>query len=98
LDECRFTYESLHVSKEVARQYYKKTPWYEDVLEAKEKAEEKGIMDWKNLCRSKPQKLPANLKKIIADMYTSTANEFLGKSLFPSPKLKDVVKAYQNFS
>ena len=25
LDECRFTYEGVHVSKEVARQFYKKT-------------------------------------------------------------------------
>ena len=25
LDECRFTYDGVHVSKEIARQFYKKT-------------------------------------------------------------------------
>ena len=31
LDECRFTYDGVHVSKEVARQFYKKTSWYSAV-------------------------------------------------------------------
>ncbi|MCW4053937.1 MAG: phosphoribosylaminoimidazolesuccinocarboxamide synthase, partial [Candidatus Bathyarchaeota archaeon] len=39
LDECRFTYGGVHVSKEVARQFYKKTAWYDDVEEAKKTAE-----------------------------------------------------------
>ncbi|MGQ9596666.1 MAG: hypothetical protein ACUVQY_01585 [Thermoproteota archaeon] len=38
LDECRFTYEELHVSKEVAREFYRKTECYRDVEEAKRKA------------------------------------------------------------
>ena len=47
LDECRFTYDGMHVSKEIARQFYKKTSWYNDLEQAKKEAEAKGIEDWK---------------------------------------------------
>jgi phosphoribosylaminoimidazole-succinocarboxamide synthase len=57
LDECRFTYAGFHVSKEIARQFYKKTRWYADVEEAKKTAEAKGIKDWRTLCKSQPPKL-----------------------------------------
>ena len=49
LDECRFTYGGVHVSKEVARQFYKKTSWYADLEQAKKDGEAKGIQDWKSL-------------------------------------------------
>lgn len=97
LDECRFTYDGLHVSKEIARQYYKQTSWYGDVEEAKKLAEERGVREWKNLCKSQPEKMPPGLKKIIENMYASTANAFLNKNLFDSPKLEDVVKNYEEF-
>jgi phosphoribosylaminoimidazole-succinocarboxamide synthase len=97
LDECRFTYRGFHVSKEIARQYYKNTDWYKDVEEAKKKAEEQKIREWRNLCKSQPGKLHPELKGIIENMYTSTANAFLGKNLFDSPKLEDVVKNYEEF-
>ncbi|MEM2812371.1 MAG: phosphoribosylaminoimidazolesuccinocarboxamide synthase, partial [Candidatus Bathyarchaeia archaeon] len=38
LDECRFTYRGLHVSKEVARMYYRRTDWAKEVEEAKRRA------------------------------------------------------------
>ena len=37
LDECRFTYDGLPVSKELARIYYRNTEWYTAVNEAKKK-------------------------------------------------------------
>jgi phosphoribosylaminoimidazole-succinocarboxamide synthase len=85
LDECRFTFNGVHVSKEVARQYYKKTSWYTDLEAAKKEMETKGVQDWKALCKSKPQKLDSTLKKVISQMYTSVANEMSGKKLFDSP-------------
>jgi phosphoribosylaminoimidazole-succinocarboxamide synthase len=95
LDECRFTYEGVHVSKEVARQYYKKTSWYNDLEQAKKDAEAKGVQDWKSLCRSQPPKLDAKLKKIISEMYMSVANEMTGKKLFRTPKLAKVIDDYK---
>src|SRR3989337_3129514 len=52
LDECRFTYEGFHVSNEIARQFYNKPRWYNDVEEAKKTAEATGAKDWKALCKS----------------------------------------------
>jgi phosphoribosylaminoimidazole-succinocarboxamide synthase len=97
LDECRFTYGGVHVSKEVARQYYKKTSWYNDLEAAKKEMETKGVQDWKALCKSKPPKLDPKLKKVISQMYTSVANEMSGKKLFNSPKLPQVIAEYKEF-
>jgi len=95
LDECRFTYGGLHVSKEIARQYYRKTDWYEDVEEAKKKAEKEDVEDWKKLVKTKPPKLDPTLKTIISQMYMATANKLTKKKMFDVPKLADIVKEYE---
>ncbi len=97
LDECRFTFDGVHVSKEVARQFYKKTPWYNDCEKAKKDAEAIGVQDWKSLCKSQPPKLEPQLKKIISQMYMSVANEMTSKKMFESPKLSQVIKDYKAF-
>ncbi len=97
LDECRFTYNGVHVSKEVARQFYKKTAWYMDLEEAKRTAEKLGVKDWKALCKSQPPKLDAPLKQVISEMYMSTANEMAGRRLFDSPRLAEVIKEYKEY-
>jgi phosphoribosylaminoimidazole-succinocarboxamide synthase len=95
LDECRFTYDGLHVSKEIARQYYMKTGWYHEVEEAKKKAKEQGIEDWKKLVKTKPPKLNPELKNMISQMYQATANEIAKKKMFATPKLVEIVKKYE---
>jgi phosphoribosylaminoimidazole-succinocarboxamide synthase len=95
LDECRFTYDGLHVSKEIARQYYRKTEWFRDVEEAKKKAEKEGISEWKKLVKTKPPKLNPKLKNIITQMYLATANELTKKKMFDVSKLADIVKEYE---
>jgi len=95
LDECRFTYDGLHVSKEIARQYYRKTEWYRDVEEAKKKAEKEGISDWKTLCKTQPPKLDPKLKQLISQMYLATANELTNHKLFTIPSLAEVIKKYR---
>jgi phosphoribosylaminoimidazole-succinocarboxamide synthase len=97
LDECRFTYSGVHVSKEVARQFYKKTEWYRDVEEAKKTAEAQGAKDWKALCRSQPPKLDWSLKTIISEMYMAAANEFTDRKLFDAPRLAEVIKRYREY-
>jgi len=97
LDECRFTYDELHVSKEIARQYYRKTDWYEDVEETKKKAEKEGIEDWKKLCKTQPPKLDPALKGIIDQMYKAAANELTKKKMFAVPKLADIIKKYEKY-
>jgi phosphoribosylaminoimidazole-succinocarboxamide synthase len=97
LDECRFTFNGVHVSKEVARQFYKQTSWYSDLEQAKKEMETRGIQDWKALCRSQPPKLDPKLKRIISQMYMSVANEMIGKQFFDSPALSKVIDDYKAF-
>jgi phosphoribosylaminoimidazole-succinocarboxamide synthase len=96
-DECRFTYKGVHVSKEVARQFYRKTRWYSDVEEAKKTAEIRGIADWKSSCKSQPPRLDLKLEKIISEMYMATANEMTNHRLFDAPKLAQVVDEYRDY-
>jgi phosphoribosylaminoimidazole-succinocarboxamide synthase len=98
LDECRFTYKGLHVSKEIARQFYRRTRWYSDVEEAKKVAEAKGIKSWKSLYKSQPPKLNPKLRTIIGDMYMATANELTSTRMFEVPKLTEIMKDYRDFS
>jgi phosphoribosylaminoimidazole-succinocarboxamide synthase len=97
LDECRFTYNGVHVSKEVARQFYKKTAWYNDLEAAKKDGEAKGIQYWKALCKTQPPKLDQKLKTIISQMYMSVANEMSNIKLFNTPKLAKVIAEYQAY-
>jgi phosphoribosylaminoimidazole-succinocarboxamide synthase len=94
LDECRFTFNGLHVSKEIARQYYRKKKWYREVEEAKKKAVAEGVEDWKTLVKTKPPKLDQKLRTIISQMYLATANEIAKKKMFAAPKLVEIVKEY----
>jgi phosphoribosylaminoimidazole-succinocarboxamide synthase len=95
LDECRFTYEGFHVSKEIARQFYKKTSWYQDVEAAKKEAESKGVKDWKSLCKSQPPKLDPQLKMFISQMYKAAANELTNRALFDVPPLAKIIADYR---
>ena len=97
LDECRFSFEGVHVSKEVARQFYKKTDWYTDLEQAKKDAEARGVQDWKSLCKSQPPKLDLKLKTVISQMYMAVANEMSGKELFNTPKLAKVIENYKEY-
>jgi phosphoribosylaminoimidazole-succinocarboxamide synthase len=97
LDECRFTYEGVHVSKEVARQFFKNSKWYSDLEQAKKEAETKGIQDWKALCKSQPPKLDPKLKAIISQMYKAAANDMTNIKLFDTPKLAKVINDYKAY-
>ncbi|HUJ84859.1 MAG TPA: phosphoribosylaminoimidazolesuccinocarboxamide synthase [Candidatus Acidoferrales bacterium] len=98
LDECRFTYEGVHVSKEVARQFYKKTSWYAEVEAAKKEGEAKGIEDWKALVKTPAPKLDPKLKTIISHMYLAAANEMTGQRMFEVPKIKEVIDNYKEYT
>jgi phosphoribosylaminoimidazole-succinocarboxamide synthase len=91
LDECRFTYDGLHVSKEIARQYYKKTGWFNEVQEAKRKAKKQGVEDWKGLVKKVPPKLDQKLKATISQMYMAAANEICRIRMFDTPSLSRIV-------
>jgi phosphoribosylaminoimidazole-succinocarboxamide synthase len=98
LDECRFTLDGFHVSKEIARQFYKQTAWYKEVEEAKKTAETKGIKDWKALVKTPTPKLDPKLKAIISEMYMAASNEMTGRRFYDTRKLSEIVNEYKQWA
>jgi phosphoribosylaminoimidazole-succinocarboxamide synthase len=90
LDENRFLYNGFHLSKQVLRDYYKTTPWYE-VIE-KEKAEGKGHGEF-----TAPELLPTELVELVSNMYKAVTVEWTGEKSWDVPSVKDVVAQYKEF-
>lgn len=93
LDECRFTYEGIPVSKEIARIYYRKTDWFKDVEEAKRIDR----LNWKAIVKSSPPPLPPELAKSISLIYQAYANEITGREWFKAPSLKEILESIKNY-
>lgn len=87
LDECRFTWNGLPVSKEIARLHYRNTPWHRAVEEAKKSDRE----NWKEICELSPEPLPAELKKAVSDVYCACTNEVSGRKWFDVPEFTEVM-------
>ncbi len=92
LDECRFTYQDLPVSKEIARIYYRKTVWYKDV----ELAKSQDRLNWKALVKSSPPPLPEDLARSISLIYKAYANELTKREWFDAPPLQEVLSTIRD--
>jgi len=68
------------------------------VEEAKKKAREQGIEDWRRLVEIKPSKLDPELKRIISQMYMAAANALTNRKLFDAPSLAEIVKKYREYA
>jgi phosphoribosylaminoimidazole-succinocarboxamide synthase len=97
LDECRFTYDGLHVSKEVARIFYRGTEWAREVEEAKRRAAAEGMRDWRALVKTEPPRLDPRLRGIMSQMYMAAANDMTGRRMFDVPRLHEVVREYREY-
>lgn len=78
LDECRFTFEGMPVSKEIVRLYYRKTDWFKEIVEAKKR----DSIKWKEKVTLSPPPLPVRLKELISMAYCAFANEITGREWF----------------
>jgi phosphoribosylaminoimidazole-succinocarboxamide synthase len=88
LDECRFTFDGLPVSKEIARIYYRNSEWYQAVEEAKKKDRQ----NWKKICRLNPEPLPPRLNLLISQIYCAVTNEITENEWFKNlPSLKNIL-------
>ncbi|MEM2902034.1 MAG: phosphoribosylaminoimidazolesuccinocarboxamide synthase [Candidatus Bathyarchaeia archaeon] len=93
-DECRFTLNGFHVSKEAAREFYRGTKWFKEVEMAK-KAWGTGCQgDWRSHVRLKPPPLSPDVKRLISNLYAACANEITGRRWFDVPQLRSVVEEY----
>ncbi len=93
LDECRFTYDGIPVSKEIARIYYRKTDWFKKVEEAKKKDK----IEWKKYVDLLPPPLPERLSILISNVYKAYANEITEKKWFDVPPLKEILFEIKNY-
>jgi phosphoribosylaminoimidazole-succinocarboxamide synthase len=91
-DECRFTFNGVHVSKELARLHYRESPWHHDVEEAKKRDRTK----WKSLVTHEPPPLPPGLARLISDMYQAVANELTDRPWFPVDSLAHIMRDVQS--
>lgn len=91
-DEMRLEKQNIQLSKEVLREFYRKTEWYQDLENAKEEGESKGYADWKALVKNPPPPLPARLKELVSGMYLALVNDISEESVFASPSLDEIVK------
>jgi len=94
-DENRFSYGGQQVSKEVIRQYHKRTQpaWVEAVSEAKQRADEEGVADWKSLCAESPAPLDDDVIQVARDLYCAGTNAYVGGDVFDAPPLETAVDA-----
>jgi phosphoribosylaminoimidazole-succinocarboxamide synthase len=94
LDECRFTFEEMPVSKEIARLYYRKTDWFKKLVEAKKR----DSINWKEKVNLSPPPLPSRLRELISMAYCAFANEITGRVLFPKvPAMKAILEEIISF-
>jgi phosphoribosylaminoimidazole-succinocarboxamide synthase len=93
LDECRFTYEGIPVSKEIARIYYRKTDWFKDVDGAKKVDK----LNWKSIVKSYPPPLPSELAESISLIYQAYANEITKREWFKAPPLREILGGVKKF-
>ncbi|WP_299236551.1 phosphoribosylaminoimidazolesuccinocarboxamide synthase [Natronomonas sp.] len=96
-DENRFSYDGRQLSKEVLRQYHKRTQpgWVEAVSEAKARAEREGVADWRGLCSVAPEPLEERVIDAARDMYAAGADAYLDRELFGAPPLEEAVEAIE---
>ncbi len=80
LDEIRLTYEGKPLSKELLRQYYLGSRWYQALNEAKEKS----ATDFRTYCvqtlGQEPTHLPASLIAATTSLYTAVAELLLNSN------------------
>ena len=93
-DENRFAYQGQEVSKEVIRQYYRRTDpeWVEAVSAAKSEARSEGVADWRGLCDRAPEPLPESVLDAVSDLYAAGANAYTGTEWFDAPGMDDAVE------
>ncbi|RLJ05540.1 MAG: phosphoribosylaminoimidazolesuccinocarboxamide synthase [Candidatus Aenigmatarchaeota archaeon] len=87
-DENRFLYDGFHISKQVLRDFYRKTPWVEQLENAK-----------KILPKSmwpKPENLPDELVSAVSNMYKAVCELWTGKKIW-NVSLNEAIETIKKF-
>ncbi|MDI6752297.1 MAG: phosphoribosylaminoimidazolesuccinocarboxamide synthase [bacterium] len=93
LDECRFTYSGLPVSKELLRIFYRETEWFAEV----ERVKKKEKIEWKESVKSTPPPLPARLLFLVSALYQASCNEITKRRWFDLPSFSEIINEIQEY-
>ncbi|MBI5884880.1 phosphoribosylaminoimidazolesuccinocarboxamide synthase, partial [archaeon] len=91
LDEDRLLFKDFHISKQVLRDYYKTTPWFEWLSKAKEEFPD-DKSKW-----PKPPKLPTELIDLVSSMYKGVCEAWTGRKIWNAPSIEAVITQYKAF-
>ncbi len=93
-DENRFSVDGQQLSKEVLRQYHKRTQpeWVEAVAAAKKQATADGVADWRARCERSPKPLPREVIETARNLYCAGTNAYLDREVFDAPLLSVVLE------
>jgi len=86
-DENRFLYNGTHLSKQLARDYYRLSDWPNEV--------KKAFAEKRELPKAKP--LPREAVTILGHAYQSLCETWIGEKVWSAPSLDEVVAAYNAF-
>jgi phosphoribosylaminoimidazole-succinocarboxamide synthase len=89
-DELRLLKNGVQLSKEFLRAFYRETPWYARITEAKRAASRDGAADWKKSIEGPPP-LPARHLALATELYLSLCNALTGRRWFESARALDTV-------
>lgn len=82
-DELRLTFDGISLSKELLREHYRASTWYEAVTKAKAEAAKRGEQDWKKRVGSaQPEPLSPESKSQVTLLYQSLCNATTGMKWF----------------
>ncbi len=88
LDENRFLFNGVHVSKQVARDYYNTTSWKNELKKAMQEGKQKD--EW-----PEPPEMPSKLLELISEFYFSFAQEWIEENFASARPLSRVVQEYR---
>ncbi len=81
-DELRILKDGVQLSKEFLRTFYRTTPWYELMNQAKKTAAHQGSAEWKKLVTMPPPALPTQFKEAATHLYAALTNRLTGRTWF----------------
>lgn len=88
LDEDRFLFDGVHLSKQILRDYYAKTLWRAEI-----EKKEAGLP----YHLSPPGRLPPELLQITSRIYQSVCEAWIGKKIWGAPSIQETVEEYRGF-
>ena len=86
-DECRFTFDGMPISKELARIFYRNSPWYIHIEQIKKKEP----INWKSFVTETPSPLPPRLATLISLLYQSFCNHITKREWFDTLAFSDII-------